>query len=272
MIALRKLAGLSTKNRLRKAAELLRGFEVEIRTSRPVDSYYLAGLCETLVRSDTADAVRERAVKLEERLRKAGLSLSGLLSPDFGRECGVICTIILTELGTALADWDLRVPGTELLDSGARRVLPVDLFLEDLRSPFNVGNIFRSAEAFGVRHIYLSPATPSPEQPRASRSSMGASLAVPWSVCSLPEACLAFGYSGDGTQVIALETGGTGIGSYSFPSGGLLLVGNEEWGLSEEALSRADVRLSIPMGGAKASLNVSVAAAITLQRWFESRQ
>jgi len=272
MIALRKLAGLSTNNRLRKAAELLRGFEAEIRALKPVDSYYLAGLCKTLVRSDTVETVRERAEKLEERLRNVGLSLSGPLPADFGRECGVICALILSELGTPLADWDLRVPGTELLDSGVRKVLPVDLFLEDLRSPFNVGNIFRSAEAFGVRHIYLSPATPSPDQPRALRSSMGATRVVPWSICTLEEVCSVTESSCDGRSLIALETGGADIGSYSFPSGGLLLVGNEEWGLSEDALSLADARLSIPMGGAKASLNVSVAAAIALQRWFETSQ
>jgi len=272
MIALRKLAGLSTKNRLRKIAELLRAFEMEIRVSRPVDSYYLAGLCATLVRSDTSETVRERAEELEERLRNAGLSLSGHLAADFGRECGVLCSLILSELGVSLADWDLRVPDTGLLDTGARKLMPVDLFLEDLRSPFNVGNIFRSAEAFGVRHIYLSPATPDPEQPRASRSSMGASLAVPWSVCTLQEACSISADEGNGTQVIALETGGRDIATCSFPSAGLLLVGNEEWGLSEDALSRADFRLSIPMGGAKASLNVSVAAAIAMQRWFEACQ
>jgi RNA methyltransferase, TrmH family len=272
MIALRKLTGLSTKNRLRKAAELLRIFEIDIRASKPVDSYYLAGLCGTIVRTDTRDAIRVRADELEEQLRASGLSLSDTLSPGAGRECGRLASLILTEIGIPPADWDLRVPGTEDLDPGVRKILPLYLFLEDLRSPFNVGSIFRSAEAFGVRHIFLSPATPSPEQPRASRSSMGASAVVQWSVCTLDEACAGFTNSDDDSRIIALETGGTGIKDYSFPTAGLLIVGNEEWGLSEEALERADSRVSIPMGGAKASLNVAVAVAITLQHWFECRQ
>jgi TrmH family RNA methyltransferase len=71
----------------------------------------------------------------------------------------------------------------------------------------------------------------------------------------------------------ALETGGTGIGDFSFPENGVMIVGSEELGVSPAALERADAslgRVSIRSYGAKGSLNVSVAFGIALHRWAET--
>jgi TrmH family RNA methyltransferase len=67
--------------------------------------------------------------------------------------------------------------------------------------------------------------------------------------------------------LIALETGGTPVSEFAFPTAGTLLLGSEELGLSREALDLAGARVSIPMAGEKRSLNVGVACGIALERW-----
>ncbi|MBN1241685.1 MAG: TrmH family RNA methyltransferase [Spirochaetales bacterium] len=146
------------------------------------------------------------------------------------------------------------VPGARLSASGMRA------FLEDLRSPFNVGAAFRSADAFGVEELLLSPFCADPLHPRALRSAMGATELVPWRRASLEEL--------DGLgEVFVLELGGTPIDEFDFPERGVVILGSEELGASPEALARAGARVSIPMYGTKGSLNAGVAFGILLHAW-----
>ena len=72
----------------------------------------------------------------------------------------------------------------------------------------------------------------------------------------------------------ALELGGVPVDHFEFPSEGLVLVGGEELGLSPEALSWADSssgRISLPLYGRKASLNVGVAFGVLAHQWTSSR-
>jgi TrmH family RNA methyltransferase len=89
---------------------------------------------------------------------------------------------------------------------------------------------------------------------------------VPWEVRQLSDLDVSSG-------VFALELGGRDIGTFPFPSAGTVLVGSEELGLSPEALSLAEAslgRVSVPLAGAKRSLNVSVAFGILMHRWHEA--
>ena len=71
--------------------------------------------------------------------------------------------------------------------------------------------------------------------------------------------------------VFVLETGGTAIDEFDFPQQGIVIIGSEELGVSPEALNRATYgRVTIPMKGMKASLNVGVAFGILMQAWVES--
>jgi TrmH family RNA methyltransferase len=68
-----------------------------------------------------------------------------------------------------------------------------------------------------------------------------------------------------------LETGGDDICEFDFPERGICVIGSEELGVSPEALKAASYgRVSIPMKGLKASLNVGVAFGILMQKWVES--
>ena len=69
----------------------------------------------------------------------------------------------------------------------------------------------------------------------------------------------------------ALETGGTDINEFKFPEKGICIIGSEELGVSPEALKKATYgRVTIPMKGLKASLNVGVAFGILMPKWVES--
>lgn len=169
---------------------------------------------------------------------------------------------ILGTLGLSTADWDFSLSPR---DGQARelRHFPLRLFLEDLRSPFNVGSIFRSAEAFGARGLILTPQTPGPEHLRVQRTAMGTEQILSWTRGSLED------LETEGA-VFALEMGGVPLEDFEFPASGICLLGTEELGLSPQALALADRslgRVSIPLYGRKSSLNVAVAAGILLQAW-----
>ncbi|MDR0589092.1 MAG: TrmH family RNA methyltransferase, partial [Spirochaetaceae bacterium] len=151
------------------------------------------------------------------------------------------------------------------LDPQKRRSFPgVGIYLEDIRSPFNVGAIFRTAESFGAEKLYLSPLCADPLHPRAARTAMGCVAILPWERLSAGlDAALA-------GPCFALETGGRALKNFPFPPRGVMILGSEELGVSPPALALADSslgRLSIPTWGAKGSLNVSVAFGIAMQAW-----
>ena len=171
--------------------------------------------------------------------------------------------------GTGTPKYDTTAPNPNPAiptpDAAVRPFYPgVYVYAEDIRAPFNLGSIFRTAEAFGAAKLLLSEDCVSPEQPRAQRSAMGCTRFLPWEYCPL-------GSMPAGLPVFALETGGTPITSFPFPKQGIVLLGSEELGLSAEALKRASAGIvSIPMKGIKASLNVAVAFGILMQYWSAS--
>jgi RNA methyltransferase, TrmH family len=260
MFPLRKLGELSPRTRLRKAARILQGLEGELLRGGAADPEYLRGLLQALA------GATEAAPPAAEAAEALGRALStGAPADAVARAMNALRNGILSFLGAEPSEWDLLSPETGGLDRSSLRVLPITAYLEDLRSPFNVGSILRTAEAFGAARVYLSPRTPLPTHPRARKTARGAEEAIPWEVAPLPAAAAG--------PVLALELGGTELDSFPFPRSGMVLVGSEELGLSPEALALADGslgRVSIPLAGAKRSLNVSVAFGILMARWFSA--
>ncbi|MDR0785281.1 MAG: TrmH family RNA methyltransferase [Treponema sp.] len=172
--------------------------------------------------------------------------------------------LLLAEIGRTPADWDF-LDAEDKLDAGKRTVFKgVWVYLEDVRSPFNIGSIFRIAESFGVEKIFLSPFAADPRHRRAERTAMGCVNAIPWERDDPPW---------EQTGVFALETGGVPLKKFAFPRNGVMIVGSEELGVSSANLARSDAslgRASIPLFGAKGSLNVSAAFAIVMYAWAKS--
>jgi TrmH family RNA methyltransferase len=188
------------------------------------------------------------------------------------RSLNTLRHILLAETGRSQADWDF-IDQRGQLDPAARRPFPGMLvYLEDIRSPFNVGAMFRTAESFGAEQLFLSPLCADPRHPRAARSAMGCVDLLPWErrdFFTAPGAEIA----PPDCPLFALETGGTPLHRFEFPPRGLLIAGSEELGVSPPALAAADAslgRVSIPCYGAKGSLNVSTAFGIVMQAWAQA--
>ncbi len=176
--------------------------------------------------------------------------------------------ILLAETGQSQADWDF-LDADSRLDAKKRRVFTgMQVYLEDIRSPFNVGALFRAAESFGVERVLLSPLAADPLHQRAQRTAMGCVDIVPWERLALERIDVAL----HETPVFALETGGVDLRDFPFPARGVMIVGSEELGVSPASLVLADAslgRVSISTYGAKGSLNVAAAFAIVIREWAE---
>ena len=161
-----------------------------------------------------------------------------------------------------------------LLESGVRglepgvRSLESVLLLEGVNNPDNIGGIFRSAHAFGARAVILGPNCGDPLYRKAIRTSIGATLDVPWTTAAdLDEAVNVL--RGRGHHLIALTPDPSAIPLLEAVAGAAgspvtFMLGSEGFGLSDAALSLAHTRACIPMQADADSLNVAAAASIAL--------
>jgi tRNA G18 (ribose-2'-O)-methylase SpoU len=142
-----------------------------------------------------------------------------------------------------------------------------------VRSVYNVGSVFRSADGAGVDHLYLCGITPTPEHRRLVKTALGAETEVPWSHH-------ANGYDqarrlrDDGVELLALEVCRDATAIYEYApslSGGplCLVLGNEVAGIDPGIVDVCNHILQIPMYGLKRTLNAAVAFGIAVYwlRW-----
>jgi 23S rRNA (guanosine2251-2'-O)-methyltransferase len=168
---------------------------------------------------------------------------------------------------------------------------PIVVVLDNIRSMHNVGSVFRTADAFLVRGIYLCGFTPRPPHRDIHKTALGATETVEWTYFDTTASAVV-SLREDGYTVFAVEqtegsiplqevclrfsraAGGSSAGGGSSSSGGsaaghgsgplAVVFGNEVEGVNAEALALCDGAIEIPQWGMKHSLNISVAAGIVL--------
>ena len=154
--------------------------------------------------------------------------------------------------------------------------VPLTLVLDHLRSAFNVGSIFRTAECLGVRRIVLCGYTATPDDAQVRHTTMGAHAHVEWEWAATADAAVQ-ALRAQGTHVVALETvrGAPFAHEYIFPcglAGCALLLGNERHGICPSLLALCDGVVRLPCRGVKNSLNVGVALGMCgqeiLRQWL----
>jgi tRNA G18 (ribose-2'-O)-methylase SpoU len=147
----------------------------------------------------------------------------------------------------------------------AEKPLPIAIYLDNLRSAHNVGSIVRTVEAFSLGTLYFSENTPFIDNKQVRDTAMGADA---WIQCQR-----AIALNELPKPVIALETSDDAISIYDFifPEIFTLVIGNEEYGCSEETLKNADCIVEIPLRGRKNSLNVANAFAIAANEIVRNR-
>ena len=141
--------------------------------------------------------------------------------------------------------------------------VPLIVVLNNIRSLYNVGSIFRTADGIGVEKIFLCGITPIPPDNQITKTALGAEKTVPWrfferAVDAVKQA------KSEGYQIVLLEQTQNSVSYQKFiPSQPICLVlGNENAGVSDELLALADASVEIEMSGLKNSLNVSVAFGV----------
>jgi tRNA G18 (ribose-2'-O)-methylase SpoU len=161
-------------------------------------------------------------------------------------------------------------PHTPPLEQFDLQSLDRVVVLEGVNNPDNVGGIFRSAAAFGADLVVLGPGCGDPLYRKAIRTSMAATLAVPFAHTSVWPAAIDT-LRTHGLRIVALTPGAGATLLDARPTATrriALLLGTEGTGLSSAALAAADERVRIRTTDRVDSLNVTVAASIAMHRCF----
>ena len=142
------------------------------------------------------------------------------------------------------------------------------MLLHNVRSLYNVGAFFRTADAVGLSRLYLSGFTGAPPSKQIAKTALGSEQTVPWERAD-PSA-LIDERRGAGWETAAVETVDEAVDLFDwqpkFPV--LIVFGHEVEGLPAELVQRCDTRVRIPMVGTKRSLNVATAGGVVMYELF----
>lgn len=143
---------------------------------------------------------------------------------------------------------------------------PLYALLDNIRSMYNVGSIFRSSDGAFLKKLYLTGYTATPEKSEVRKTALGAVETIPWEYSPDPLPVIQQ-LKRENVSIVTLEHTSGSIPYYEltpdiFPA--CIIVGNEITGISENILRHTDYAVEIPMYGTKQSLNVAVAYGIVL--------
>ncbi|MCX6082936.1 MAG: RNA methyltransferase [Chloroflexi bacterium] len=202
-----------------------------------------------------ADSFEIRVCKNPE----CGLRYPLVKGHPFGERCPLCLGSTLVVITQKLTSEPISEPDTASLQ--------LEVLLDNVRSAWNVGAIFRTSDGFGIQKIYLGGITPTPKNPSVAKTALGADANIPW--VSSPNALnLAQKIKSDGSHLWALEQDPRAIPLYStfqiddMPI--VLIVGNEVSGVDPGLLDICERIIYIPMLGKKRSLNVEVAFGVAI--------
>ena len=155
--------------------------------------------------------------------------------------------------------------------------LPLVVVLDDVRSLYNVGSVFRTCDAFRVEAVYLCGITATPPHNEIHKTALGAEDSVDWRYFeTADQAVVELKKQGYSVYAVEQAEGATMLPFSPLqpsPEGSLgwaIVLGNEVKGVHQSVIDRCDGCLEIPQFGTKHSLNVSVAAGIVI--WEFARQ
>jgi tRNA G18 (ribose-2'-O)-methylase SpoU len=193
-------------------------------------------------------------------------ALARLLTPEMTRQQFWSVLVPVEREVAQIKITDIDILDSDLPDTNeppAHPPMPLTIVLDSIRSAFNVGGIFRSAECFGVQDMVLCGYTPLPDQPQVAKAALGTEQRVPWRYEESILKALA-NLKASGITCYALETVAEAPAVadtvWEFPAA--LILGNERFGLNPEVIAACDAIVRIPLFGRKNSLNVVSAFTI----------
>lgn len=141
----------------------------------------------------------------------------------------------------------------------------IHVVLDNIRSAYNVGSIFRTADATGCAMLHICGLSAYPPNLKLEKTALGAIESVPWKYYKNTQEALSQ-LQKQNIPIFAIEKtqNSADYTSTTYPDPLALILGHEIHGVSEFALDAADKIIHIPMHGKKSSLNVATAAGIIL--------
>lgn len=144
---------------------------------------------------------------------------------------------------------------------------PVTLVLDDIRSLNNIGSVFRTADAFRCKSIFLCGITACPPHREIHKTALGAEESVDWKyVPTILDAIDELRSSGH--TIVSVEQVENSVSLHEFQPEKdkkyAFIFGHEVYGVKQEAIDQCDFCIEIPQEGTKHSLNISVAAGVVL--------
>ncbi len=197
--------------------------------------------------------------------------------------------VVLNNLGSAvfssndfiisqfLQDWTMR----KLKNSELNRLnvdqfkgstkIPLIVVLDNIRSLNNIGSVFRTADAFLIKKIYLCGITAKPPHKEIHKTALGATESVDWEYVE-HTTDIVKRLQGDGIKVLSIEQAENSISLEQFEvskeDSYAVIFGNEVKGVAQEVVNLTDHCIEIPQYGTKHSLNISVSCGIVLWDLF----
>ncbi len=181
--------------------------------------------------------------------------------PANNREWQLLHQRLVQEIENSGQQVDVRLFDGEASDNGEGIII-----LDNIRAPYNVGGIMRSAEAFHAAKVVMCGITPTIDNAKVRRSAMNVPIETKYFEQTLDAVRH---YREQDYYIIAIEKTKTSLdisnlGELPPINKRVLVLGNEEFGVSEEVLSSSDIVAHIPLSGSKNSLNVCTAAGIAM--------
>ncbi|MEK7670518.1 MAG: RNA methyltransferase [Bacteroidota bacterium] len=144
--------------------------------------------------------------------------------------------------------------------------IPVTVVVDNVRSLYNVGSIFRTSDGAMIQRLVLTGYTPQPPRKEIEKTALGATISVPWEYVKNPVDAI-HSLKEQGFKICCLELTDRSQPYYAmhstdFPLG--LIIGNEITGISKDIVAASDFAVEIPMFGVKQSLNVAVAYGVAV--------
>lgn len=168
-----------------------------------------------------------------------------------------------------MPQWDIERTAAAEKDNPA----PLFVILENIQDPGNAGTVIRTAEACGVRAVFMTKGCVDIYNPKTARSTMGSIFRVP-AVYVDDITDTAALLRGRGVRLYAAcpDEGAGSCFAKDYRSACAFLIGNEGTGLTEQAVAAADEKIYIPMRGEIESLNASVSASVLMYEALRQRE
>ena len=145
--------------------------------------------------------------------------------------------------------------------------IPLIIVLDNIRSLNNIGSVFRTADAFLIKKIYLCGITAKPPHKDIHKTALGATDSVDWNYFETTEEVVAQ-LKQDDVVVVSVEQVEGAISLQNFPveptKTYALIFGNEVKGVQQSVVDMSDYAVEIPQYGTKHSLNISVSTGVVL--------